>query len=129
MVTLRRQWVERERLAFRLGCSLPLTIILFNTIAYFQPGFPQLPLHHDNTVELLPGTPSVLLLLYFAVVGCMYLVGTSISFSVWFCYLLTLAESSAVAWTGLRVARPDAFFLDWQSLPWQAYGAYVATVL
>ncbi len=156
VVILRRQWVEHERLAFPLtevprllleqspgnplppilrtrafwlGCGLPLAVILFNTIAYFQPGFPQLAIHQDNTLELLPGAPPVLLVLYFPVVGFMYLVGTSISFSVWFCYLLTLAEGCLVSWAGLGVSRPDAFVWDWQPLSWQAYGSFVAMVL
>lgn len=156
VVVLRRQWVDHERLAFPLtevprllleqcpgsslppllrtrafwlGCGLPLAVILFNTLAYFSPGFPQLPLHQDNPLELLPGAPPVLLVLYFPVVGFTYLVGTSISFSVWFCYVLTLAESSVVNWAGLELSHPDAFVWDWQSLSWQAYGAFVAMVL
>jgi hypothetical protein len=156
VVILRRQWVEHERLVFPLtevprlliepspahplpatfrartfwlGSALPLAIILFNAIAYFYPGFPQLPIHQDNTLQLLPGTTPLLLTLYFPVVGFMYLVGTSISFSVWFCYLFTLAESGVVSWAGLGVARPDAFVWDWQPLAWQAYGAFVAMVL
>ena len=73
--------------------------------------------------------PPVLLVLYFPVVGFMYLVGTSISFSVWFCYLFTLAESGLVGWASLEVSSPDAFVWDWQSLSWQAHGAFVAMVL
>ncbi len=154
VVILRRQWVERERLVFPLtevprllleegaplpplfrsrafwsGAAVPLAIILFNITGYFHPGFPQLPIHNDNLLSLIPGAAPLLLILYFPVMGFMYLVSTSISFSVWFFYLFTLVETGAVHWAGLTVARPDAFVWDWQSLSWQAYGAFAAMVI
>ncbi|MEW6750400.1 MAG: DUF6785 family protein [Candidatus Latescibacterota bacterium] len=155
VVVLRRQWVEHERLVFPvaevprlllaegpssvlptifrarvfwLGCALPLVIILFNVVAYFEPGFPQVPVHRETHVQLFDGTVPVVLLLYFPVVGFMYLVSTAISFSIWAFYLVTLAESGLVAWAGLTVAQPDEFVWDWQTLSWQAYGAFFAMV-
>ena len=156
VVILRKQWVENERLIFPItevprllieesptsalpplfqtrsfwfGCAVPIGIILFNMIAYFQPGFPQIPLHQGSSLQLFAGVRPILLLIYFPIVGFMYLVGTGISFSIWFFYLFTMAETGVVNWAGLTVTRPDTFVWDWQTLSWQAYGAFVAMVL
>jgi hypothetical protein len=156
VVVLRRQWVENERLIFPvtevprllveespgsslpsllrsqvfwIGCSLPIGTILFNAISYFQPGFPQIPVHHETNLQLLGGTQPLVLVLYFPVLGFMYLVGTGISFSLWVFYLLTLAESGLISWAGFTVSRPDEFVWEWQTLSWQAYGAFFSMVL
>ena len=157
VVLLRRQWVENERLAFPvaevprllveastdstlppllrtrifwIGCAVPLAIILFNAISFFIPGFPQLALYREgNVLDLVTGAATVPLLVYFPVIGFMYLVPTSISFSVWFFYLLTLFETGLVTWAGLTLSHPDPFVWDWQALSWQAYGAFMAMVL
>jgi len=140
VVILRRQWVEHERLIFPMtevprllteeepgralapiihrgsfwfGCAIPLGIILFNMISYVEPGFPRCPLLH------VP------------IIGFMYLVGTSISFSIWFFYYVTQLENAVVQWAGLTVD-PDTFVYSSQwgsSLSWQAFGAFMAMVL
>ena len=51
------------------------------------------------------------------------------TFSIWFFYLLTLAEGAAVSWAGLTVMQPDAYVWDWHTLSWQAYGAFTAMVV
>ncbi|MEW6753557.1 MAG: DUF6785 family protein [Candidatus Latescibacterota bacterium] len=156
VVLMRRQWVEHERLAFpltevprllveeepgsvlprilqdrafRLGCALPVGVILFNVISFFHPGFPQLALYSDHPVEILRGVPAINLILYFPVVGFMYLVSSSISFSIWFFYLVGLLETGVITWAGLTTT-PDAFV--WGSTPtlsWQGFGAFAAMVL
>jgi hypothetical protein len=155
-VLLRRQWVEYERLAFPIaevpqllvkertgaalpplfyspafwcGCAVPLGIILFNMISYFQPGFPQLAVHRGDGVQLFDGVAPLLLLIYFPVIGFTYLVSTSISFSIWFFYLFSLLQSRLANWADLSLEHPDAFVWDWQPLSWQAYGAFCAMVL
>jgi hypothetical protein len=156
-VLLRRQWVEHERLVFPLtevprllveqdpeaalppifrsrsfwvGCAIPLSVILFNMVSFFEPGFPQIPVFSGAaSLTLFDGTIPMVFLIYFPVVGFMYLVSTQISFSIWFFYLLTLAEGGLVYWAGLAVTRPDAYVWDWQTLAWQAWGAFAAMVL
>jgi hypothetical protein len=156
VVILRRQWVEHERLvfpvaevprlltemeegrafpkmfrskAFLFGCAIPLTVILFNAIGYFRPGFPQLGLHTGMEVQLFDGAPTLVLKLYFPVIGFVYLIGSSISFSVWFFHLLILAQSALLNWLG--VVTLPASFVSGQivTLGWQSSGAFIAMVL
>lgn len=157
VVILRRQWMDNERLVFPLtevprllvetdghsavppifrqvsfwcGCAVPLAVILFNCVAYFQPGFPQVPLFGGTgTLQLFDGTVPMVFLIYFPVIGFMYLVSTPISFSIWFFYLFTLTEGAAVNWAGFTLDQPDAYVWDWTTLSWQAWGAFTAMVL
>ncbi len=157
VVILRRQWVENERLAFPLvqvplmlveerpgsvlpplvrertfwiGVSLPLSIILFNIINYFEPAAPRIPVQSGiMSLELVKGVFPLTLIIYFPVVGFVYLVSTSISFSVLFFYVFTLLEASLVQVAGYNLTRADPFAWGWQlGLAWQAYGAFVAMV-
>ena len=155
VVILRRQWVERERLAFPLaevplmlveenpdsalppifrsrvfwiGCFIPLSIILFNTISYFEPGAPQIRVHQETPLKIFAHAPALPLLIYFPVVGFTYLVSTAISFSVWFFFLFTLLETNVVNWSGLALPQGDTSLWGTYSLSWQAYGAFCAMV-
>ena len=158
VVILRQYWTVHERLAFPLaevplllveersgsalppvfrarpfwiGAALPLGIILFNMINYFHPAGPTIPVHQfGNNVTLVDGVSPLTLMVYFPVVGFVYLVNTSISFSVWFFYLLISVQTGLINWSGYTLARPDAYAWGWKSgLAWQAYGAFVAMVL
>jgi hypothetical protein len=155
VVILRRQWVDHERLVFPLtevprllleeqpgsalpplfrsrvfwvGVGVPVGIILFNVINFFEPGFPQLALYQDHPVQLAQSLPSLNLIVYFPVVGFAYLASTAILFSVWFFYLVAVLETGLVNWAGLTTL-PDPFV--WGSTPtlsWQGFGAFVAMV-
>ncbi|MFP6642207.1 MAG: DUF6785 family protein [Candidatus Latescibacterota bacterium] len=154
VVILRRQWMEHERLVFPvtevprllteddgtalppvlrsrtfwIGCAVPLVIILFNCISYWQPGFPQIQIHTDYPVELFRGAPTLLLKIYFPIIGFVYLISTPISFSVWFFYLLSLAGTALVNWLGMTV-QPDSFmYSPHTQLQWTSSGAFVAMV-
>lgn len=154
VVMLRRQWMEHERLvfpvtevprllveddggvlppilrssAFWIGCAVPLIVILYNCVGYWLPGFPQLPVHDNFEVQVFRGAPTLLLKIYFPVIGFVYLVSTSISFSVWFFYLLSLVGTAFVNWLGLTV-QPDSFMYSAQTqLQWTSSGAFVAMV-
>jgi hypothetical protein len=152
VVIFRRQWVEHERLVFPLmemprllmeeggrevlrakgfwiGAGVPLGIILFNIIGFFHLGFPQIPFNQAINVQFSPEFPALTLMLYFPVVGFMYLVGTSISFSICFFYLVAVAQEGITNRIGYDVTRPDAFVWGMQSLSWQAWGGFVAMVL
>lgn len=155
VVILRRQWMEHERLVFPvteiprllteddgsalppllraktfwLGCSVPLIIILFNCISFWQPGFPQVQVHIAYPIELFRGAPTLLLQIYFPIIGFVYLISTPISFSVWFFYLLSLAGTALVNWLGVTI-QPDSFmYSPHTQLQWTSSGAFVAMVV
>ena len=156
VVILRRQWVDNERLAFPvtevlrllsesrpgaalpaimysrpfwMGCAVPVVVILFNAISYSEPGFPQLGIHEGTQVQVFDGAPTMVLKLYFPVIGFVYLISAPISFSIWFFHLLGLAESALLAWLGV-VTLPAAFVSGQiVTLGWQCAGAFAAMVL
>ena len=152
VVIFRRQWIENERLVFPLmemprlliedggknllrsrgfwiGCSIPLGMILFNIIGFFHIGFPQINFHRAISFQFSRDFPMINLMLYFPVIGFMYLVSTSISFSIFFFYLVAVLQEGITNRIGYDVTRPDAFVWGMQSLSWQAWGGFTAMVL
>jgi hypothetical protein len=156
VVILRRQWIERERLSFPLtevplmltrpdpghalpavlrskvfwlGCAVPLSIILFNMLSYFHPGMVQIPFFGNNPWRIIQQAPPINLLVYFPVIGFMYLVPTAVSFSIWFFFLLHIAQSGLLNRIGPPAMRADPFVIGWSALSWQSWGAFVAMVL
>ena len=152
VVILRRQWVDHERLvfpltemprmliedggagalrskAFWIGCAIPLSILSFNIIGYFYPGFPQLAIDRILTIQFHRDFPALEIVLYLPVVGFMFLASTSIVFSIWFFFLIAVLQEGITNRIGYDVSSPDAFVWGMQSLSWQAWGAFVAMVL
>ena len=152
VVIFRRQWVEHERLVFPLmemprlliddggrpilrttgfwvGVAIPAGMILFNIIGSFYIGFPKLNFNHAVNLQLSREFPTISLMLYFPVIGFMYLVSTSVSFSVVFFYLVAVVQEGVTRRIGYDVTRPDAFVWGMQSLSWQAWGGFTAMVL
>ena len=151
VVIFRKQWAENERLVFPLmemprlliddqgqtilrsklfwaGCALPLGMILFNLIGFFYLGFPQINFHHPITIQLSREFPTITLMLYFPVIGFMYLVSSSVSLSIIVFYLVAVVQEGITNRIGYDVTRPDAFVWGMQSLSWQAWGGFVAMV-
>ena len=152
VVIMRRQWVEHERLIFPLtemprlliaeggtallrswifwmGCSVPVGIILYNSISYFYPGFPQIGIHQAITFQISREFPLMFLMIYLPVLGFMFLTSTSISFSIWFFYLIAVVQEGITNRFGYDITRPDPFVWGMQSLSWQSWGAFTAMVL
>ena len=152
VVIFRRQWVDHERLVFPLmemprlliddggqpilrtkgfwvGVAIPAAMILFNIIGSFYIGFPKLNFNHAVDMQLSQDFPTISLMLYFPVIGFMYLVSTSVSFSVVFFYLVAVVQEGITRRIGYDVTRPDAFVWGMQSLSWQAWGGFTAMVL
>ena len=151
VVVFRRQWAVHERLVFPLmemprlliddggrtilrskgfwfGVAIPLGMILFNLIGSFYIGFPKLEFTQAVTLQFSRDFPAISLMLYFPVIGFMYLVSTSVSFSIVFFYLLAVVQEGVTNRIGYDVTRPDAFVWGMQSLSWQAWGGFVAMV-
>ena len=143
VVVLRRHWMERERLTFPLtevalmlteeapgsalppvlktrvfwiGFAVPFGLIAFNIPSYFYPGLAQVPVFREWAFVLIPQAPPLNLILYFPVLGFMYLAPLAISFSVWFFHLLYLVQLGLITETGLFNLRADPFVVQWDTL-------------
>ncbi|MEE2657152.1 MAG: DUF6785 family protein [Candidatus Latescibacterota bacterium] len=156
VVLMRRQWMDNERLVFPLtevprllteedpdsslppilrsrtfwvGCSVPLIVILFNCISYWEPGFPQLAVHQAYNLQLFQGVAPLILMIYFPIIGFVFLIGTPISFSIWFFHLLAIAGTALVNWVGFTVEPVSFQYSPYTQLSWLAGGALIAMVL
>jgi hypothetical protein len=152
VVILRKQWVVHERLVFPLtemprlliedggsgvlraktfwiGCCVPLVIILFNVISFFYPGFPQIAITQAISFQVSRDFPAMYLMLYLPVTGFMFMASSSISFSIWFFYLVAVLQEGITNRIGYDVTHPDAFVWGMQSLSWQGWGTFTAMVL
>ena len=155
VVVLRRHWMERERLTFPLtevalmlteeapgsvlppalktrvfwiGFAIPFGLIAFNVPGYFYPGLAQVAVFQGWAFSLVPQAPPINLLLYFPVLGFMYLAPLAISFSVWFFHLLYLVQLGLITEMGLFNLRADPFVYGGTPLSWQSWGAFAAMV-
>ncbi len=155
VVILRKQWVERERLAYPLmevpqallaedsgrarapavlrdklfwiGAGVPLCIALWNMVGFFFHFFPQIPWSYP--VQVARGFPPINIALYFPVVGFMYFANLTVTFSIWFFYVFTLVEEGIFNRFGLGITEADAFIWGLPSTSWQCWGAFVVMVL
>jgi hypothetical protein len=154
VVVLRRQWVERERLAFPLmevpqvliddaagdkrtgllknrllwiGAAVPLSIALWNIAGYFWHFVP--PIEWQYPVQIARGFPSININLYFPVIGFTYFANLSVSFSIWFFYLIVLLEEGILNRFAIGVTDTDPFVWGFPTTAWQCWGAFVVMVL
>ncbi|MBM4043277.1 MAG: hypothetical protein FJ290_32720, partial [Planctomycetes bacterium] len=156
VVILRKQWVERERLVYPLlavpqalieesddarlvpkllrsrlfwcGFSLPMGIIAWNVISYFEPGFPQIDLH-GAWLSLGPSFPALHLILVFPTLGLAYFANTEVVFSLWFFYLLGVIQEGVYNQIGFSIGRSTVFCWAMEATGWQSFGAFVVMVL
>jgi hypothetical protein len=156
VVILRKQWVERERLAYPLmevpqalvadaddstsripallrnkifwiGASIPLFIVFWNIIGFFFHFFPQIEWHHP--IQIAHGFPTINVRFYFPVVGFMYFANLNVTFSIWLFYVLLLLEEGLFNRFGIGVTEADTFVWGLPSTSWQCWGAFVVLVL
>lgn len=156
VVALRKQWVERERLVYPLlavpqaliegsddsrlaprllrsggfwwGFSIPMGLVAWNVVSYFEPGFPQIDLH-GTWVSLGQGFPGLNLILVFPTLGLAYFANTEVLFSVWFFYLLGVIQEGVYNQIGFSIGRSTVFCWAMEATGWQSFGAFVAMVL
>ncbi len=120
LVILRRQWVDRERLAYPLaqiplalvegsrrgfftnpvawiGMLIPVAFSLFTGLSHYVPAIPSFSL--QSTVPFLGGT--LRLSANFLMIGFAYLIGSSVSLSLWAFYLIHVVQDRLLDVVGL----------------------------
>ncbi len=154
-VILRRQWVERERLAYPLtqlgvaivqgergeglvngflkrkalwwGAAVPLAYGSLKALHQYNPSLPSIPL-----IWSLPfiGQQTVQIWISFALVGFSYLISTQVAAGIWVFYLLSKVEAEFLALSGLRSTSKFVYGVsDQPLLAYQAGGALITMVL
>ena len=154
-IILRRQWVERERLAFPLtqvgiamvrgesndrrfnmflknkvmwmGAFLPFLIGSLKALNSYDPAFPIIPL-----TWMVPfiGNQNLQLSLFFSIIGFSYLINTHIAAGLWIFQLVSKLQSELLAITGMRSKQSFVYGIaDQPYLAYQGGGALMAMVL
>ncbi|MBM3264934.1 MAG: hypothetical protein FJY97_16110, partial [candidate division Zixibacteria bacterium] len=153
VVVLRKQWIERERLAFPLmavpqalvndrtdenkslfsrplfyvGAAIPLCIALWNITGFFLTELTRIA--WDYPIPVATGFPPINVRLYFPVIGFMYFANVDVAFSIWFFYILTMIEEGIFNRFGMGVTTTDAFVWGLPSTSWQCWGAFITMVV
>ncbi len=154
-VILRRQWVERERLAYPLtqlgvaivqgergagllngflkhgalwwGAALPLAYGSLKALHQYYPSLPNFGL-----IWWVPfiGQQNLQIWISFALVGFSYLISTQIAAGIWIFYLLSKVEAEFLALSGLKSTSKFVYGVSYEPLlAYQGGGALIAMVL
>ena len=154
-VILRRQWMERERLAYPLtqvglamvygegeglvirffksravwyGCALPMFFGMFKALHHYDPAIPSI--HALQWSIPYVGSQTLQLRISFAMIGFSYLINTSISTGLWVFQLIAKAESEALILMGVTSKQKFVYGIAGQPyLAYQGGGALIAMVL
>ena len=156
VVILRRQWVERERLVYPLlavpqaliedaddgrlvpkllrnklfwwGFAIPMGIIAWNAISYFERGFPVIPLQ-GTWLSFGRGFPGLNIVVLFTILGLAYFANSEVVFSVWFFYLLGVIQEGVYNRIGFSIGSSTVFCWSQAATGWQSFGAFAVMVL
>lgn len=154
---LRKPWVEHERLVFPIaevgtmlarcepgndrvpailhsrlfwiGFSLPFFVFAWNTIGFFQPGWPAISLNYGSLV-LLQGFAPFQLRFNFLTLGLCYFANTSTLLSLWVFFLAMGTQHMIFNRVGYTVGLLGD---EWSSVDpmagWESFGALAVLVL
>jgi len=155
MVILRKQWVERERLAFPLaqvplemvrpgkgrlpafmtsrlfwiGLGIPLFAMGWNVIHFFEPTFPTFPIIHGRSyLRIARGFPGLRTNVNLFIMGFAFLTPLEVLFSVWFFHFLAILQVGFMNRFGWRFAQADMWSGMSPIVTWQEQGAFLVFV-
>ena len=155
-VILRKQWVERERLAFPLaqvplemtrlgkgrvpaflrnklfwiGLGIPLLATAWNIVQFFEPTFPIFPIFHGaHRIYIGRGFPSLSMKVNILVMGFAFLTPLDVLFSVWFFNWLAIVQVGVQNQLGWSIG-PAGIWCGLGSpiTAWQSQGAFLVFV-
>ena len=122
----RRTGLLKNRLLW-IGAAIPLGIILWNMAGFFYHFVPAIAWQYP--VQIARGFPAINVNLYFPVIGFTYFANLSVSFSIWFFYLVVLIEEGVFNRFAIGVTDTDPFVWGFPTTAWQSWGAFVVMVL
>ncbi|MFP4056489.1 MAG: DUF6785 family protein [Candidatus Brocadiia bacterium] len=155
-VLLRKQWVERERLAFPLaqvplemmrpgrgrvpafmtsrlfwaGLGIPVFAACWHSISFFRPAFPTLPIFHgaQTYIRFAPGFPGLSTKVNLFVMGFAFLTPLDVLFSVWFFHVLAIVQIGVQNRMGWSIGSGDMWHGLSPITAWQGQGAFLVFV-
>ena len=152
---LRKQWVERERLAFPLaqvplemirpgkgrlpafmanrlfwiGAGIPLFAMGWNVISFFQPTFPTFPIIHGRSyLQIARGFPNLRTNVNLFVMGFAYLTPLEVLLSVWLFHFLAILQVGVLNRMGWTIGQGDLWSGMSAIVTWQEQGAFLVFV-
>lgn len=153
---LRKQWVERERIAFPLmevpikmiqeagsksllpavlrsrlfwiGFAVPFFIIVWNIVHYFSPLFPEITVIKGGQLSIGRSFPSIPVGLSFHLIGFAYFASLDVLLSIWVFYLLSVFQIGLYNRIGFSIGLPQTFCSEQPSMGWQGFGGLIAIV-
>jgi hypothetical protein len=154
-VILRRQWMERERLAYPiaqvglsmirsehpdqavngffkqpvmwLGAALPLTVGSLKALNRY---YSQVPVPPTTWSVPFVGYQTLQLTISFAMLGFSYFINANIAAGIWFFHLFSKVEKHALLFTGMQSTQKITFGVsDYPFLGYQGVGALLAMVV
>ena len=157
-VILRKQWVERERLAFPLarvpleliegavqgktfptffrdrlfwlGFWIPMAVILWNITGYFFPEFPAIPLIRGyKFLRIAKSFPAIFIRINFFIFAFAFLTDLDVLFSVWFFHVFNVVLIGIYNRVGYTIGAADLWCGINSALCWQSFGAFSLMVL
>ncbi len=145
-VILRKPWTERERLTYPiiqmplemmnpqsrffsnrlmwLGFAIPFIIVMTNSIHFFYPRAPYIPVKRRNIEYLFTQRPwnaigNLKISFYPFVIGMGFLMPLDLAFASWFFYLFGKVQRVGISMMGLQVQSRFPYFTE------QSFGAVV----
>jgi len=158
-VILRKQWVQRERLVYPLaevpaelvtedpdggplpkffrdrlfwwGFGIPAFVICWNTVSYWHPFWPQIPLVTQSypTISFGRDFPSIVVRPNLFVIAFAYLTTLDVLFSVWFFHLAAVVAIGVMNRTGVTIGTPDVWCSSNAATGWVSFGGLTLFVL
>ena len=154
-VILRRQWMERERLAYPIaqaglamirgenennlvngffkqramwyGAAIPIVMLSLRALHRYDPTYPVISLVWR--MDFI-GSQWLQLSIHFAVLGFSYLINSQIAASIWIFHLLAKVEKEILVVTGIRSDQTTTFGAsDFPFMAYQGVGALIALAL
>jgi hypothetical protein len=123
-----RPWVFTRR-GFWIGAALPVAVVLWNLPAWWEPGWPTIPLMNESTYALYfyPNSPSLFIRPNPCVMAFAYFAPLDVLLSIWSMVVLTSVQLGIYNQVGFMAGEIHPFVRE-PPIGWQAFGALTVLV-